>query len=234
MTHEELYEQLCIELEHELLERTDELSKIENFFDMYANSSSDVLSGIMRKSLILLLYAHFEGYCKQAFQFYIVYINRKQLPLNCVKHGIIAANLNAEFQKLFDTNHKPISITTLSNDGSIQLHGRKRNFLIECENITARMTNLDESIINTEANLKPDVLRKILFQLELDCSIIDAYQGEIHRLVNIRNSYAHGERSRYPSQSEYNDYKLAALTTMNNIKNIVEKAFYEQAYLKAV
>ena len=142
--------------------------------------------------------------------------------------------MQSEFQRLFDTNYKPVNIRTLSNDSAIQLHGRKRGFLTEYDESTGRIVYINEDLINTEANLKPDVLRKILFQLELDCSIIDPYESDIHRLVNIRNSFAHGERGRYPSESEYFKYREAAFNTMRNIKNLIETAFSNQAYLRAI
>jgi hypothetical protein len=102
------------------------------------------------------------------------------------------------------------------------------------EESVAQTININEDFIYTEGILKPDVLRKILFQLDLDYSIVDVYQGEIHKLVNIRNSFAHGGRDRPPSQNEYNEYKEAALRTMANVKNTEEAAFLHMAYLKAV
>ena len=234
MTHDILCEDLSTELEQEYFSRIEEINKIENFFESNRADNNEDLADIMRKSLILLLYAHFEGFCKQAFQSYIIYINKEQIPISSVKAGLAAANMNSAFQKLFDTNYKPVMINTYSSDGAIQLHGRKREFIMSYDTSLAQEMSLGEEFINTEANLYPDVLRKILFQLDLDSSLIDAYQGQIHKLVNIRNSFAHGGRDRPPTQNEYNDYKQAALDTMRNVKSIVEAAFFNRSYLKAV
>ena len=232
MTHIELCEQLSIELEQELLSRTEEILKIENLFEISCRSDEDNISGIARKALVLLLYAHFEGYCKQVFQHYILYINRMRIPLSELKLGLVAANLNTEFRKLFDTNHKPVDIKSFSGDGALQQFGRKREFLIGYDTYVSRTADISEAFINTEANLKPDVLRRILFQLELDCTAADIYLGVIHKLVNIRNSFAHGERIGYPSKMEYSEYRGAAFDTMKEIKLLVEAAFREQAFLK--
>ena len=234
MTHNDFCEQLSAELEDEYANRIQEINTIENFFKMNTNDPHSNLSGIMRKSLVLLLYAHFEGYCKQAFQYYIIYINKKQIPISRLKFGLATANLNAEFRKLFDVNHKPVNIKMFSSDSAIQQFGRKREFLANYDLYVGKIININEDFINTEANLKPDVLKKILFQLELDSSAIDVYLGEIYKLINIRNSFAHGELVRYPDEEEYDKYKNAALETMKNIKFLVETSFCKQAFLKAI
>ena len=153
MTHTELCEQLSIELEQEFLSRTEEILKIEDLFEINHRNDEDNISGIARKALVLLLYAHFEGYCKQVFQHYILYINKKQIPLGELKLGLVAANLNSEFQKLFDTNHKPVNIKSFSSDGAIQQFGRKREFLISHDGYVSRIADISEEFINTEANL---------------------------------------------------------------------------------
>jgi hypothetical protein len=232
MTHESLCEQLSTELEQEYLSRFEEINKVEEFFE--TRKRNDDISDIMRKSLIILLYAHYEGYCKRAFQFYVLYINKKEIQVSDVKYGIAAVNMQREFKKLFNTSSKPVRIKTYLEDGALQFHGRKRDFLNDYDCNIRKTIELKEDFISSEGNLKPDVLRKILFQLELDCSIVDTCQSEIYKLVNIRNSLVHGDHTRCPDQNEYDRYREAALSTMKNVKALIEKAFEEQAYLKAV
>ena len=233
MTHEDLSEQLSVELEQEYSSRVEEIQKIENFVGLNLNDDSD-MAGLMRKSLVLILYAHFEGYCKQALQYYIIYINKEDIPICNVKAGLVAANLNVEFQKLFNTNYHPVTLTSLATDAALQQHGRKREFISAYDNCINRQIGLKEDFISTESNLRPDILKKLLFQLELDSSAVDTYQGEIHRLVNVRNGFAHGERMTYPNKKEFDQYKEAAYSTMTNIKLLVAEAFAQSAYLKAI
>jgi HEPN superfamily RiboL-PSP-like protein len=49
---------------------------------------------------------------------------------------------------------------------------------------------LDEQPV--ESNLKPVVLRKILFRLGFPPETFASHEGTIHRLVNRRNNIAHG------------------------------------------
>jgi hypothetical protein len=234
MTHANLCEQLSIELEQEYSKRVEEIHKVENFFRLNLKDDSDDIAGLMRKSLVILIYAHFEGYCKQALQFYILYINKEEIPICDVKAGLVAASLNVEFHRLFDTNYKPIKLRPLLSDGPLQLHARKSEFLLNYDGYVKRQISLKEDIINTESNLSPDVLRKLLFQVEIDYSVVDLYKDEIHKLVNLRNHFAHGELIRYPSQNDFDSYKSAAFNTMKEIKTLIQKAFSDKAFLKAI
>ena len=49
------------------------------------------------KTLIVMLYAHFEGFFKDCLECYIKYINSTELPLNRFNNSIITASLNREY-----------------------------------------------------------------------------------------------------------------------------------------
>lgn len=235
MTHDDLYDNLLTELEQEYTSRKNEISKMENFIQLHKDESNEETIGIMRKSLILVLYSHFEGYCKQVLQYYVLYVNKEHISACDAKAGLIAANMFKEFHRLFDSNHKPVTFNNLlKEDGILQQHGRRREFVGSFDEVMANKINISEEFIDTESNLKSHVLKKLLYQLELDYTIVDNYQNEINKLVNIRNSYAHGDRITYPDEKEYNDYRLAVFELMEDVKNEVENAYYNKLYLKAV
>jgi hypothetical protein len=49
-----------------------------------------------------------------------------------------------------------------------------------------------DDIVDTESNLKPVVLKKVLYRLGLDPTLADPWERVIHQLLNRRNDVAHG------------------------------------------
>lgn len=233
MTHDILYDNLSLELEQEYSNRIDEIMKMENFVEYNKETTNEEVLGIIRKSMILVLYSHFEGYCKQVLQYYVVYLNKEKVSACNVKFGLMAANMYKEFRRLSDGNHKPVDLHhLLKEDAILQQYGRRREFIGHFDTIMAKEINISEDFVDTESNLRPHVLKKLLFQLELDYSIVDAHQNDINRLVNVRNCFAHGDRITYPTEKEYNEYKQAVVGLMEKLKTEIEQAYYNRAYLK--
>ena len=233
MTHDVLYNNLSIELEQEYSSRINEITKVDNFIEYNRGTADEDVLGMIRKSLIMVLYSHFEGYCKQVLQYYIIYINKEKVLAADAKSGLIVANMYKEFRKLFDSNYKPVDFhSLLKEDGILQQYGRRREFIGHFDQVMKKEISIGEDFVDTESNLKSHILKKLLFQLELDYSIVDTYQNDINKLVNIRNSFAHGNRITYPSEKEYTEYKQAVISFMENLKDEIEKAYFEKAYLK--
>ena len=90
MTANELRE----ELEEELRWRQEELAFFKN---QLSNINSEEDSCRYRKSLVFLLYSHFEGYVKIALQTYIKYLNSLSLHQRDVIPALAAAGMHKEF-----------------------------------------------------------------------------------------------------------------------------------------
>jgi len=233
MTHDALYSELTVELEQEYSKRIAEITIVENFVEYHKGTATEDVVGVIRKSLIMVLYSHFEGYCKQVLQYYVIYINKEKILSSDAKSGLIAANMHKEFRKLLDSNHKPVNMhDLLKEDGVLQQYGRRREFLGHWGEFMTKEINIGEDFIDTESNLKSHVLKKIMFQLELNYSIVDTYQNEINKLVNIRNSFAHGDRVGYPTKKEYDNYRDAVVHLMEKLKDEIETSFLDRAYIK--
>lgn len=144
--------------------------------DQIPMSSSPLQSALLR-SAIPLLYAHWEGFVKVAMSCYLEHVSRKHLKNNKLTIKFLTLSVQNKIGELFDNSfeNKVKIFETLFTNYNSQSNVPKKN------------------IINTKSNLKFEVLKEILFILDLDDSHIDKHKGVINDLVQNRNHIAHGE-----------------------------------------
>ncbi len=234
MEYEKLCECLEDELEQEYLKRTDEMRSFENFLSLH--SDKEEFNEQFRKMLIVMRYAHYEGYCKNAFTIYVNYINRSEALISNCKYQIMASSLYNEFDSIMNQNNKPVDLgdRKLKQDESLQTIGRRCQFCSAYDSIIQQRVNISESIVNTEANLRSHVLKGIMYKLSLDFQIVDSYQNTINRLVNLRNNIAHGDFVRGIDEKQYRDYKEGTSQIMKMIRDEIVRSYREKRYLKVV
>ncbi len=74
-----------------------------------SNIDGGLLQDKYRKSLVLMLYSHFEGFVKICLLSYIQYVNSLHLKRECFNERLIASSMNREFNA-FDNNDEKCSI----------------------------------------------------------------------------------------------------------------------------
>lgn len=236
MDYNSICAELNIELEKELSDRLDEIVSLENIYSMSSMNENERCTGVFYKSLIILLYAHFEGYCKKVLLFYINYLNSLNLTVETVKDGLAATNLYGDFGLLFDTNRNPVVLgeKSLREDRILQSFGRRREFVGHYRNHISKTINIPDDVVDTESNLKSSVLKKLLFILEIDHTIVDDFATEVNELVHIRNAYAHGDLVRLPEKNQVDQYRQKTESLMKIVKDAVYRCFCEKNYLNVV
>jgi len=232
MNYENLCQSLFEEIEDEYSKRIEELNSFENFLN--SNPASDDFSSNYRKMLVVMLYSYFEGFCKKTFLIYIDYINRTNIDISNVKDGLVASSLETDFQNLFNSSYKPVRLgdKALREDGTLQLYGRQREFIAQYISMMKKKVCISDKVVDTDSNLKSYVLKKILFKLEIDFSLVDEYQNDLNELVNKRNALAHGDRVRGLDEEEYNNYKKKTVGLMGEIKRVVYENYSLKKYMK--
>lgn len=153
---------------------------------------------------VVMLYAHWEGFIKNAAELYLIYVSSKKLTYNELKNNFIAVSLKAKLTVFEETNKNTI-------------HTELVDFLLGNLNIRAQIPT--ENIIKTQSNLNSNILREILSIIGLDYSQYELKEKFIDsQLLNIRNSIAHGQN---PNINEIGFAELYKEITdlMNSIKN---------------
>jgi hypothetical protein len=187
-----------------------------------------------RRALVLLLYSHFEGYCKFALALYVCAINSSGLLCNQANTAIVAATLHDVFVKLRDPTRKaPEFRSKLPDDSKLHRFALDREFIERTEEIMSRPVAIPENAVNTESNLKPIVLRKNLFRLGLPHDQFASFEGTIDKLLEFRNKIAHGETKAGVKQDVYEGLKESAFRVMSGITVGITKAVDEKWFQRA-
>lgn len=227
------FEMFTNEIENEYARKLDELAKIENSLRLSMSESDEELKGLLRNAMVVMLYAYFEGFCKKVFEIYVTYLNGKNEKVENVKSALAAATIAQEFDLLENPQHAPTGYgIDYKENGRLKRYARRIEFTELFSTLMDKTVSIPETILNTESNLRPEILNQILFNLAFDYRVVEREKGYLNKLVNYRNDIAHGTFSRPISPEDFNNCKSTTQLLMERIKNEAIKNYKEKTYLK--
>lgn len=186
------------------------------------------------KTLIVMLYAHFEGFFKDCLECYIKYINSTNLTLSNYTDTIITASLNREYMAFEDSNRRCKELTTVppAEEFLHRYHRRRELTKKFTSNYLDKKIRIDEKIINTKSNLGYSVLQENLYVLGLDYNYFADKQNTIRKLVRLRNAVAHGSQKEPIEFIEFEKIEKDILEIMEEIIKYLYKFCLEERYLR--
>ncbi len=172
---------------------------------------------------IALLSAHFEGFVKQAANYYIVYV---------ASQGLKIADLTTNFaaiqaRRTFDECAASDKITV-----------RQKAIDIFLEDYTTKTFKVDYSpehpIISTESNPTSKVVKNIILSIGLDFTPYETKVNYIDAdLLSNRHSVVHGEKT-YIEISDFDNTLKIITGIMEQFSNQIIDAACSKAYLKPI
>lgn len=217
------------QLEADLSWRIDEIRFFKN---QLSNLNTDDDKNTYRKSLVLILYSHFEGFTKLALMTYVQYINALDLKIRCVTPVLKAAAMNKEFVAYDNFDRKSeIFRKALPEDRVLHRNCRRIEFLEELCNFYDKTVNLPDDLVDTESNLKYKVLQKNLYQLDICIDSLSEYETYIGGLLGKRNIIAHGSKQTGISEHDYSNWESKHFELMNSILNVIYESARESKFL---
>ena len=165
----------------ELLEKLDE-DWAWRFRELYNIRNNIKDSGPIEKTTILragvvLLYAHWEGYIKNASEYYLTYIATRRLRYNELNLNLVAFALKKKLNEFQETEKATIHIQLI--DFIINKFSERANLPVE---------------IDTKSNLSSKKLKEIIHLIGLDYSPYELNEKLIdYKLLKHRNTIAHGQ-----------------------------------------
>jgi hypothetical protein len=194
--------------------------------------SDDARRKVYRKSLVVMLYAHFEGLCKAILLTYVESLNASGLLIEEANAAVQAASMSDVFQALRDPNSKcKIFMRVLPDDTKLHRFARDREFIDSFAALAGRSVTLDaDSLVDTESNLKPVVLQKILYRLGLEPTLVAPWTGPIQQLLRRRNDVAHGTAKDGLDGHVYLELEQAVYAVVDDLVRVVSEAISKQLY----
>lgn len=219
------------ELEEELTWRLEELRFFKN---QLAEFRKEEERDRFRRAMVVMLYAHFEGFWKAAFVIYVKAVNGCGLRCSEASESLVAAAFFEVFEALADANRKSDFFRNAAPDDT-KLHrfSRHQEFAGRVSEFGSRAVTIEpEDVVDTESNLKPVVIRKNLFRLGFNHDAFKQHEGTIDWLLNWRNEIAHGSRRSGLSQGQYEPLEQAVHDVMKAVIQFIYNALRERRYLR--
>lgn len=192
-------------LDAELGWRTKEIANMK----IAVKQSVFVSENTIVRAAIPLLYAHWEGFVKQAATAYVSYVNNQGLSYSELKTCFIVFGLKKTLHDLTQSKKSETNIAAVE-------------FLRDQLSEKARLKI--ELAINTESNLSSHVFLNILLSIGINPT---AYEARFHliddSLLKRRNKIAHGEYLDL-NRSDWSNLADEVLQMLRQIKTDIENA----------
>jgi hypothetical protein len=205
------------------------------FRNQVAALEEEAARRIARKALVVMLYAHFEGGCRALLAIYVNRLNALGISVAEAVPALGAASLGEVFLALRDSNKKCKEFRrSLPDDTALHLFAREREFVEVAWEIAQRPVRLDvDRVVDTESNLKPVVLRKMLFRLGLDPKLAEPWEATIAQLLKRRNDVAHGTAKQGLEERDYDALEHAVNAVIEGLVMAISNVVRDELYLLA-
>jgi hypothetical protein len=202
--------ELDIALDYDLAWRRTEMHSLLSSVRTANGPAGDCL----RRAGITLMYAHWEGYTKNALLNYWKYVARRGLSYKDLNYNFVALGIERELARAQGAGATEKMIVRVQR-------------IMGCDDDRALMNERD---IDTQSNLNSDVLSDLFQKLGLDASSLETKFHFIDfSLLANRNSIAHGEYLPL-SVTDYSEAHGEVLDLLNAVRNIISNAASTRQY----
>lgn len=171
--------------------------------------------GILRAG-VALLYAHWEGYVKEAARAYLEYVSRQGLRVGDLRDELAA-----------------VALRTMLGSGEQSKKSSDHTSIVSALRAEAQSkANIpyDRSTIRTRSNLTFDVFEDIMHSVGCDSSRHELQRVLItNRLVKNRNDISHG-RLLLISYEDWLDWRERVVLILEDVRDQLRAAAYSQAF----
>lgn len=215
-------------------ERTWRVQELQILKNQLAYIQTEESKGIYRKSLTVMLYAHFEGTCKAILWEYVAGLNNAGLIVGEANFALVASTLKDVFHALRNPDSKcKVFRRELPDETKLHVFARDREFIERLPEFMQHGICIDpEDIVDAESNLKPVVLRKMLYRLGLDPELAKPWYGIINQLLRRRNNIAHGNPNSLISQDVFDELEQAVESVIQGLVDEITDAIQRESYLR--
>lgn len=219
------------QIEEELTWRLNEMRFFKNQLS-YLNTDEE--KDRFRRAMVVMLYSHYEGFCRTSLSIYGDAINQENLLCKEVNDNFKAASL-AEAFKDYDNPFRKSEIfkSKLPDDSKLHKFARQVDLIAALNDLNRKKVEIPvDKIVDTESNLWPITLSKILFRLGFNHNAFKKYEREIKQLLNARNDIGHGSLKVGVSEKKYDTIEAATRDIMEGLKRLIIEALRNEVYKK--
>jgi len=173
---------------------------------------------VMLRANMCILYAHWEGFVKNATTGYLNYVSLKGLRYRDLTPNLVALGLRSELRAAEESNRMTV-------------HTKVTSFLLS--EMREKVDLPWHNAVNTAGNLNSDVLREIFYLLALNYTAYETKEALINeKLLGCRNRIAHGEWFDVEI-SDYEDTYAEIIYLIEMFRDDLENAALTKAFLRS-
>lgn len=226
-----IVEDVWAQLETDLAWRQAELRTFSNL-EATTKRSSD--RGHLRRAMLVMLYAHAEGFCKVALMTYINAINRTRTACTMAPEVLVAAAWANVFHALqFGDTKRSVFSAPPHDDPKLVTIARQREFVHELPRLLGQTLQIPDTAVNTEDNLSSKVVRRNLYRLGFPEDLLDAYGQVFDELLRRRCDIAHGSDPDPVKQTDYERLRKGIFQAMDHLALSVASAVENKSFVRA-
>lgn len=175
--------------------------------------ASSIQKLLAAKVLILVGYAHYEGFTKFLWDTYLNHLQTQDLKIFELSKSIKIHAIQPLFNKVKAAWGAADFIDELDSGNTLQ----------------ARIQDLPP--LKTNSNLWPNLLRDNNLKIDITLSTLTSNSAKVKKLVGLRNSIAHGNRLELTNSDEVLELLEAVSTVMVDLAIEIDEAIRLQKYL---
>lgn len=206
---------LADQLDSDLTWRLRELSDLK----IAIKNSQPPARTVLLRSLVTILYAHWEGHIRFCAEKYFEHVALRKYPYDRLERQLYVNRFLAPLDAIY---RRRLSVGERCRLISEVLDSRQERF-----------SRVSPSLIDTRSNLNSDVLKDLCLICAVDFSYFEAKTVFIDViLLKRRNSVAHGEETHIYSD-ELDDLVEEGVGLMRAFKQALQNKVYAKSYLAA-
>lgn len=211
---EEQFEDL---LESELAWRRAELHALKSLLELERHGGDTPTGRALSRSMLAMLYAHWEGYSKAVLSAYLKFVlRRKPIAIDAAK-GLLLAHAR-QIVRRYESGD-----TEASSEFLELVRGTSRS----------RLRIVEGRVIDTKSNLRFAVLQDILSALDLPIEDFATRENLIDALLcDRRNEIAHG-RANFPTREAVLELHEKLLEMLQELRDLAVAHIRVKGYLVA-
>lgn len=159
---------------------------------------------------IPMLYAHWEGFAKEALRLYVEFLEHSSVAQRDIHANLLAYSWSGSFRKLQ---------AELTHKRKVEIIERFLGSLTEVLEFEPKERDID-----TKSNLFFEVLEGLAQCLCLDIEPMRDHSRSLDALVNRRNHIAHGGREQTLVDSDIEDYRTLVISLMEALERVLDTA----------
>jgi MAE_28990/MAE_18760-like HEPN len=215
------------QLEEDLTWRMDELRHLRNTLLGSVKPGDWPVHAL--RAIMVLQYAHLEGFARNAFATYLDAVNGQQLQATEAHPHLFATALTPEF----DAIRRGSTSDVESDDGRLMRRAKSQvGFVEKLREVNQDVLVIDvDSSISMEMNFGADVFRRTLYRLGIpETEVHKTYYASLEFIRRLRNDIAHGMRKERIPSGEFEAHQRKGQEFMNELTRLITTAVSSEMF----